>query len=372
MPDSASAMRVPRPILAGLAALAGWFVLDALLFRTPVYSDWIEPNSSTGQFELTLRREQEFQLKATDNVIVTLGDSRFGYLPRQANELTRFSGYVFRSAGVAGSDPRGWYYMLRDLDPTAQRYRAVVLGFPHFYDEEDEFQPDTDLRSLHYAIARLRLADVIPFAFSFPGWRGRWEALRGSLFKGFVYQRDIHEFLSHPIKRIKFVQLMRGGYETWTYNYEEEARSMAGLRIDWSTMEATLPPALDASQIESAKNELVHGTAPQTGRLAAFRRLWLGRIVDRYRNSRTKVIFVSLARGPIPRPESLAQKQSSVMRELAATHPNVLLADEHAFESLEHPELYKDGVHLNREGARRFAPLLVKEVSRLLGTPNAL
>ena len=321
MPDSASAARVSRPILAGLAALAGWFALDALLFRTPVYSDWIEPNSSTGQFELILRREQEFQQKAGDNVIITLGDSRFGYLPRQANELTRFSNYVFRSAGVAGSDPRGWYYMLRDLDPTAQRYRAVVLGFPHFYDEEDEFQPDTDLRSLHYAIARLRLADVIPFAFSFPDWRGRWEALRGSLFKGFVYQRDVQEFLSHPIKRVKFVQLMRGGYETWTYNYEEETRSMAGLRIDWSTMKATLPPGARRvadriyqeriSARHSASDRAPGGFPPP---LARPHRRPLPELA--YQGD-----LPLAARGPLLRPESLAQKQSSVMRELAATHP---------------------------------------------------
>ena len=57
--------------------------------------------------------------------------------------MTPQSGYVFRSAGAAGTDPRSWYYMLRDLDPTASRYRAVVFGVDDF-DDEDEGEDDED------------------------------------------------------------------------------------------------------------------------------------------------------------------------------------------------------------------------------------
>ena len=103
----------PRGIAACLSALAILFGLDALLFRTSLYPSILEPGSSAGQFELTFRRELRAQALNGDNLIVTLGNSRFAYLPRFANELTSQSGYVFRSAG---SDPRSWYYMLRDLD----------------------------------------------------------------------------------------------------------------------------------------------------------------------------------------------------------------------------------------------------------------
>jgi len=74
---------------------------------------------------MTFRRELRAQALNGDNLIVTPGNSRFAYLPRLANELTSQSGYVFRSAG---SDPHFWYYVLRDLDPAANRYRAVVFG----------------------------------------------------------------------------------------------------------------------------------------------------------------------------------------------------------------------------------------------------
>jgi lysophospholipase L1-like esterase len=40
--------------------------------------------------------------------------------------------------------------------------------------------------------------------------------------------------------------------------------------------------------------------------------------------------------------------------------------DEHAFESLERPELFRDGMHLNREGIRQFSYMLEDEVNQVL------
>jgi lysophospholipase L1-like esterase len=50
-----------------------------------------------------------------------------------------------------------------------------------------------------------------------------------------------------------------------------------------------------------------------------------------------------------------------------------LLAGEHVFDALEQPELFKDGMHLNRAGVERFSVMLAGEVERLLGgSPPAL
>jgi hypothetical protein len=145
---------------------------------------------------------------------------------------------------------------------------------------------------------------------------------------------------------------------------------MAGLQIDWSTLQVTFPPGVDDDQRSTVESFLAHKPDPQTGRLAAFRRLWLGRIIDLYRGSDTKIVFIRLPRGPIPRPDGLSVKRSSSIRELA-TRPNVLLADEHAFESLERPEIFKDGMHLNREGIAQFSVMLAHEIARVLGPLDA-
>jgi hypothetical protein len=344
--------------------LLGLFGLDALLFRTPFYPSILSPDSSTGIFEMTLRRERQAQLDHGDNLVVTLGDSRFAYSTKIADTVTPETGLVFRHAGVAGSDARSWYYMLRDLDPKVNRYRAVILGTPDYDDEDEFFNPFDDIRALHYTIARLRWTDAVPFALSFQDPELRWQALRGAILKGTVLQRDIFDFLNHPRHRLEYAALCRTGWAGWTYDYQETTRSMAGLKIDWATRTATLPPGADENQRETIKPVLSEVPA-QTGRLAAYRRQWFGKIIARYRGSRTKIIFVRLPRGPIPRPEGFVRKLSSSIREFAAV-PNVMLADEHAFESLERPELFKDGIHLNRAGIAAFTPMLSREISRML------
>ena len=362
--ESTPVLRKRRRIgLALLVACLGLFGLDAVLFRTTLYTSILEPASAAGNFEMVLRREREAQSWLGDNVVVTLGNSRFGYSPKIIDHLPVKAAYVLRQAGIGGTNAMVWYYMLRDLDPTAQRYRAIVFGVDDYDDEDKAFQPDDDISALHYAIARLRWSDTIEFARSFHSRQVQWEAFRGAALKGIAYQSDIQAFLTHPSQRLANVELHRGGFAHWTYDYVESPRTMEGLQVDWSTMKATFPAGFTKDQRDTVS--FLMSADPQNGRLAAYRRKWFGKIIDRYRGSRTKIIFIRLARGPILRPDNLVKKLSSSIREFAS-RPNVILADEHTFDSLEHPEFYKDAIHLNREGVARFSQMLSDLVTRIL------
>ena len=171
-------------------------------------------------------------------------------------------------------------------------------------------------------------------------------------------------FLSHPVKRIESVRQTDRGFEEWTYGYVDSAKNVAGLKIDWATFTATVPPGDEALK-DQLDRFVLYRANPQTGLYAAFRRKWFGRILDYYRDMPTKIVFVRLPRGPIPRPATLIQKKSSSIREFAA-RPGVILAGEHAFESLENPELFKDAFHMNDAGCSRFSVLMAQEVSRLV------
>jgi hypothetical protein len=241
----------------------------------------------------------------------------------------------------------------------------VVVGVDD-YDDEDSYEDhDNDPRALHYAIERLRLSDIADFTLSFTAWPLRWEVFRGSLFKGFVLQQDIVAFISNIHRRLSDVRLYNQGWSDWTYSYNEDPRTLAGLTIDWKAWKAHYPPDADDIQRATVEAALLRPVAPQTGHFAAFRRRWLGALVRRYRGTRTKVIFVRLARGPVVRPPSLVRKRSASIREFASL-PNVRLIDEHAFESLERPELFKDALHLNRDGCARFSAMLVEQVGQAL------
>ena len=226
----------------------------------------------------------------------------FAYSPKLSNAIASRTGLILRHAGIGGTELRSAYYMLRDLDPTRRRYRAVVLGVPNFLDEDDFVDPADDIRALHYVIERLRWTDILDFARSFHQVPLRWQAFRGSVLKGIVLQQDVLAFLSHPSARMKYVHLTRRGYEAWTYDFEETTTSMDGLEVDWYSGKTIFPPGLDEEQRRTVRAEVGKVNAPQTGRMAAYRRYWFGRIIDLYRDSPTKVIFVRLPRGPVPRP----------------------------------------------------------------------
>jgi len=345
-------------------AIAGVFALDALCFRTRLYPSILEPDSSAGLLELVLRREQRAQARYGANLIVTFGDSRFAYYPRVANALTSQTGFAFRHAGVAGTDIRSWYYLLRDLDPTRERYHAIVVGLDDYDDEDGPYDVADDLTTLHYVVARLRLRDVVDFTRSFHDPLVQWSALRGSLLKGTVLQQDVQAFFAHPSKRIDYVRLSNRGFEDWTYGFVETTRNVAGLKIDWSNLTATFPPDNQPLREQLTRFVLYH-PYPQTGKRNAYRREWFERWIDAYRGSRTKLVFLRLPRGPIPRPDHLVSKPRGAVREFS-TRPGVVLVNEHAFDSLESPELFKDAFHLNDAGCTRFAAMLAEQVSAMV------
>lgn len=371
-------MKSGNPFGSAIAVLvtgfAAFFLIDALIFRVGPYANYLEPDSSTGLFEQVLRTEQLAQKQNGDNLVATLGDSRLAYYPRVSAEVSKSTGILLRNAGVAGSSARAWYYMLRDLDPTASRYRAILLSVNHYDDEDDGFRSADDLRSLHYVAARLRLSDIPEFTASFESPEARWQVLRNSLFRGLAFQQDILAFLAKPSKRLAVVSQTNNGFPQWTWDFVETKRNMTGLQIDWTARKAVFPAGMDQNQRDTVNNFTLREPAPQTGALAQYRREWFGRIINLYRNSRTKVIFISLPRGPYIPPAGLnpapVGKATGVIYEFAK-RPGVLMADERAFQTLEHPELFKDGVHLNDDGCRQFSILMSQEVARLLGTPSA-
>lgn len=359
---------VPRALAATLLGVVGVFALDGLVFRTNLYLPYLEPASSSGMTQLIIGRERTAQSRNGDNMIVTMGDSRFAYLPKAANSIEPETGYIFRHAGVAGSDVRAWYYILRELDPTARRYRAVVFGLNVYGDEDELFQADNDIRSLHYSIAMLRWSDLFEFAGSFHDWQYRWEALRGGALKGIVFQSDVQSFLCDPLKRIDYANITRQEFDEVTYNFVGDDQNLAGLKVDWTTFTATLPPGADDNQRDTV-NGFVRPPAPQTGRLSAYRKKWYGKIIDRYRGTGTKIIFVRLPRGPVPRPDNLYAAAGQSIRDFAKL-TDVMMADESAFFSLEKPELFRDGAHLNAPGGSQFSLMLAREIRRMLGPPQ--
>lgn len=359
--------RTPRVLAHFAGILLIFFSVEGLIFRSGLYSSVLEPGSTAGQLMVTLRNEMQREIR-DPNQVVTVGDSRMALRARIANESSASGGYTFATIAVPGTSPRCWYYMLREVDPGAKRYAAVIIPVNEYEDDDWEDMANR-IVDLHYLVPLLRYRDVIEFSGSFPTWRNRWEAFRGSVLKGWSYRRDFQEFLVQPGKRLADVEWERENSAQAIYTYQWPDHGVKGLSVDWATQTIRYPDGTTPPQQEVFRRVLLRGEAPPTGKRALYRRKWFGKIVEYYRGSRTKVIFMRLPRGPVVRPQPSGPK-TSVAREFGRRGEAVLM-DEHLCDEVERPELFIDPLHMNGPGAAKFTLRLAAAVRGILGAPAA-
>jgi len=353
------------PVL--LASVVAFFAMEGAVFHTGLYPWILNPDSSTGDLETILRDELERPKDGPQ--VLGIGDSRMLLLPRLSNQHTPETGYTFGNIATAGATPRAWYYMLRDTDPTARLYRAIVIAVES-YDDADTWGDDNDDEAdLSYVIARLRLSDLWDFSRSYDDPDLRWKAARGILFKGLVYKRDVEDLLHHPRYRVQIAKLAHRDSFAWHYNYTGLTESLLGFHADWATMTLSAPAGADPARVSILSARLMRALPPETGGHSRYMKHWLGKIYELYRGSPTRLIFLRLPRGGFVRPDQPRYNPHSSVRDLAA-EPNVTLIDEHFFDSLEKPELFADDLHLNGPGMAPFSLMITQEVSRILGPPR--
>jgi hypothetical protein len=351
-----------------LAAILCFGALEGILFHTGLYSSIIEPVSTTGYMELYLRAEVR-RPKPNRNQVLAVGHSRMALLPRVVNEEKPGTGYTFASIGLGGTTPRIWYYALRAVDPTAHTYAAIVIPTDDFNEPDTaDYQSEREA-DLHYLLARLELRDLMDFPWTYPNKKLQWAVFRGIILKGFVYKRDFLEFLDHPLARIAKAHFYARESAGWYYSFGGTDANLAGLRIDWQHQTMQFPDRIPESERKEIEGTVFPTLPPDAGRQTAYLRYWYGKIIEHYRSSGTKLIFMRVPRAPTSPPDP-APKLNSAIRQIAS-EPNVIVLNEHFFDQLEHPDLFWDAQHLNRPGMEAFSRILAAEVRRVLGPPKS-
>jgi hypothetical protein len=346
------------------ASLLLFLGVEGLVFRLGWYNKYLEPNSSAGSVESHLYWLRRFPHRDKPEVIV-LGDSRIeeGFSARAAAAAT-VDRIRFWNFGIAGTPPRVWFYMLRDGDPTRRRFATIVIPMDGYEDADRPEIQANRLIDLNFVIGRLSVSDCWDFAASIrlPEYKAR--ALSGCLLRGITLRRDVQDFLQHIPDRIKRTKDNRDNGLAYLDGYGGMEESLHGLSADFVTRTINFPPGVNALRIPAIQARIMRPPPPKNGEMTPYRKLWLGRILDLYRDSPTRIVFLELPRAPIPIPES---SQPARFLQWALKRPRVFALPQNTFRDLENPDLFFDGLHLNKIGRDLFSRKIASQVSPLIG-----
>jgi hypothetical protein len=349
----------PRPLHVGrnfFLGIAAFICIDGAVFHTSLYTSILAPESYAGRVAVLTRAEKERPASGLKEVLI-LGDSRMaeGFSSKVANDLGSAAGFKFVTLAEPASTANTWYYLLRDVDPTARRYWAIVVPYGVGYEP-------TSAESLRISMAAplLRYGDCITFAAAFQQWSGRFKAFTACILRGSAYQSDVADLLEHPIERVKRIQREPAMVHARAV-YRGRDYDMVGTSYDPTTGRMTFPPRLTEAQRQWIRKSLLQPSQSEMQYSLRLQRDWIPRILNRYSKSLTAVVLTPVPRGPFAELPAFSVAQSATFPEVMGQR-TVLSLPEQTFEFLEKPDYYFDAFHLNAKGRQKFTETLVSEL----------
>jgi len=346
-------LHVTRNLLLGITAFV---CLDGIIFHSGLYVSILAPDSYAGRLEVLTRAEKQRPASGLKEVLV-LGDSRMaeGFSSSLADELGLAGGFKFVSLAEPASSVNSWYYMLREVDPKARRYWAIVVPYAIGY------EPATaDALRISMAAPLLRYGDCFNFASGFQRWSGRLRAFTACILRGLAYQSDVTDLLEHPVTRIRTVQQESQNTQSRAA-YKGRDYDLVGTSYDPTTGQVTFAPKLTEAQRQAVRKSLLQPSQSDTEYSLKLQREWIPRILSRYSNSSTAIVLTPVPRGPFAELPGFSKAYHSILPSGVIQRTRFSLPEK-TFDFLEKPEYYFDAFHLNSKGRQQFTQTLVSEL----------
>lgn len=358
------------PLLKLVAAAAALLLLiDVALVRSGAYFGWIEPDSTAGSVVGATLAIPHYYDAARKNILV-LGNSQIGegFSGSLADAASERADLHFINGSVAGTTPRVWNYLLRSVDPHADRFAAIALMIDYNLDERFDDLTDYPLDT-GYAVPLLRIADLLDYPATFSDPAQRLRARRAILLPLQALHDDVRALLAAP--RMRYHEIVRNRPQ-WleavgVYPGREQVLPElaidpgSGQPVDWGAHESDFKPLLE----EYFRRLRQHADPALQARNLDYQRQWLERIAERYRAHGVPVIVFVVPRGPWRATLSAPPVANAAIAELAASGRVQPLPGD-AFTELEQPRYFFDTLHMNRAGRARFSQLFARAVAPLV------
>jgi hypothetical protein len=358
----------PRPLHVTrnfVVSVAAFVCLDGAIFHTSVYVSILAPDSYAGRLVQITRAEKQRPASGLKEVLV-LGDSRIaeGFSSSVADGLGSSAGFKFVNLAEPAASVNTWYYMLRDVDPSARRYSAIVIPYGIGY------EPSTaDALRISMVAPLLRYADCVNFASGFPRWSGRFRAFTACILRGSAYQGDVTDLLENPIARMRSLQQGPNRVHARAV-YRGRDYDLVGTSYDPSTGHVSFSPKLTEAQRQAVRKSLIQPSQSDMQYFVKLERDWIPRIVNRYANSSTAIVLTPVPRGAFRELNGSSAPYDVVFAGVAMQRP-VFSVPEQTFDFLEKPDYYFDAFHLNAKGRQMFTEKLVAELVGRLGSADS-
>lgn len=358
----------PHPVHVGrnlFLGIAAFICVDAIIFHSGLYVSILAPASYAGRIAEITRAEKERASSGLKEVLV-LGDSRIaeGFSAMLANELGSSAGLKFVSLAEPAASANTWYYMVREVDPTARRYWAIVIPYGLGYEPNS-----ADPLRISMTAPLLRYTDCFHFASGFQRWSGRFRAFIACILRGSAYQDDVIDLLEHPIERTRSLQREDATMHSRAV-YKGRDYDLVGTTYNAATGQVAFAPKLTEAQRLAFQKSLIQPSQSDTEYSIKLQREWIPRIMNRYSNSPTAIVLTPVPRGPFAELPGFSPGYDAVLPS-SLIHRSTFALPGRTFDFLEKPEYYFDAFHLNTKGRQRFTETLVSELLGRVRSANS-
>ncbi len=351
--NSPHPLHVGRTLFLGIAV---FICVDAIIFHSGLYVSILSPASYAGRIAEITQAEKERASSGLKEVLV-LGDSRIaeGFSAMLASELGSSAGLKFVSLAEPAASANTWYYMVREVDPNARRYWAIVIPYGVGYEPNR-----ADPLRISMTAPLLRYTDCFDFASGFQRRSGRWRAFIACILRGSAYQDDVIDLLEHPIERMRSLQ-RKGAAMRSREIYKGRDYDLAGTTYNAATGQTIFASKLTEAQRLAFQKSLIQPSQSDVDYSIKLQREWIPRIMNRYSHSSTAIVLTPVPRGPFVELPGFSMGYDSVLPS-SIIHKSTFSLPGRTFDFLEKPEYYFDAFHLNAKGRQRFTETLVSQL----------